>query len=132
MKRSKRGPLVIAIVFLLALYSGLFLSCRKGNLIQAVADSTWVYQTSEGINGEIKFLKNHRAEIVTSEGTNYSGTYQVNNYNRGIRIKTKKGLLELSIMNEYKENKGFVGAIKMVNEEEYTSVDFYKENSQNK
>ncbi|MEF9937060.1 hypothetical protein [Carnobacterium sp.] len=132
MKRSKRGPLVIAIVFLLALYSGLFLSCRKGNLIQAVADSTWVYQTSEGINGEIKFLKNHRAEIVTSEGTNYSGTYQVNNYNRGIRIKTKKGLLELSIMDEYKENKGLVGAIKMVNEEEYTSVDFYKENSQNK
>ena len=132
MKRSKRGPLVIAIVFLLAIYSGLFLSCRKGNLIQAVADSTWVYQTSEGINGEIKFLKNHRAEIVTSEGTNYAGTYQVNNYNRGIRIKTKKGLLELSIMDEYKENKGFVGAIKMVNEEEYTSVDFYKENSQNK
>lgn len=35
-------------------------------------------------------------------------------------------------MDEYKENKGFVGAIKMVNEEEYTSVDFYKENSQNK
>ncbi|KRN62657.1 hypothetical protein [Carnobacterium maltaromaticum] len=112
MKKTKKGPLVIAIFFLLALYSGIFLSYRKGNLNQAIADSTWVYQTSEG--------------------TNYSGTYQVNNYSRGIIIKTKKGLLELSIMDEYKENKGFVGAIKMVNEEEYTSVDFYKENSQNK
>lgn len=132
MKRSKRGPLVIAIVILLVLYVGLFLSVRKGNLNQAIADSTWVYQTSEGIHGEIKFLKNHRAKIVTSEGTNYSGIYQVNNYSREIRIKTKKGLLELSIMDEYKENKGFVGAIKLVNEEEYASVDFYKENSQNK
>lgn len=132
MKKTKKGPLVIAIFFFLALYSGIFLSYRKGNLNQAITDSTWVYQTSEGIHGEIKFLKNQRAKIVTSEGTNYSGTYQVNNYSRGIIIKTKKGLLELSIMDEYKENKGFVGAIKMVNEEEYTSVDFYKENSQNK
>lgn len=132
MNKSKSVPLLIAIVFLLVLYVGLFLSVRKGNLNQAIADSTWVYQTSEGINGKIKFLKNHRAKIVTSEGTTYFGTCQVNNYSRGIRVKTEKSLFELSIMDEYKENEGFVGAIKMVNEEEYASVDFYKENSQNK
>lgn len=130
MKSGKRAPLLIAIVFLLVLYGGLFLSLRKGDLNQTVADSTWVYQTSEGIKGEIKFLKNHQAKVVTSEGIDYLGIYRVNNFSKGIRIKTKNDLLELSIMDEYKENEGFVGAIKVFNEEEYVSVDFYKVSNQ--